>query len=70
MSHLNYLEMKKESNVNVDQDVLDFINEISLKPEDHDREDDNPAWVLGEELTKKRPYTLADFERKTYFPDL
>lgn len=54
----------------IDSDVLEFIQEISLQPCDHDREDDNPAWILGEELTKPRPYTLEDFERKYYFPDL
>ena len=54
----------------MDSDLLEYIQENDLIISDIDESAENPAWTLRESIIAPRPYTLSDFERKYFIPDL
>jgi len=59
-----------DNSIDMDSDLLEYIQENDLIISDIDESAENPAWTLRESIIAPRPYTLSDFERKYFIPDL
>ena len=64
------MQLYDDIDIDVDPDALEYLKENDLRVSNNEEYKKNPAWLLRDSIVVSRPYTLSDFERKYFIPNL